>query len=102
MANKYETMSLTALKEEAKSKGLKNFSSMRKQELVDALDTLAEENNASISNSKISVVAEFQGNYNTTNTLNASNTTNASHTTSVANTTNASNAAGIQSNSRGK
>lgn len=82
MANKYETMSLTALKEEAKSKGLKNFSSMRKQELVDALNELSDENNASISaagttgiseSQKSSVVAEHGGNYNTNNTAGTQN-----------------------------
>ena len=41
MTDKYEKMSLAALKEEAKSKGLKNFSSLRKQELIDVLKTLS-------------------------------------------------------------
>lgn len=45
MADKYEKMSLVMLKEEAKSKGLKNFSTLRKQQLIDALRTLATEEN---------------------------------------------------------
>lgn len=37
MNKQYETMSLAALKETAKEKGLKNISSLRKQELIDKL-----------------------------------------------------------------
>ena len=37
MTNKIETMSLASLKEVAKEKGLKHVSTMRKQELIDAL-----------------------------------------------------------------
>lgn len=40
MDNNYEAMSMAVLKEIAKQKGLKNVSSMRKQDLVDALEGL--------------------------------------------------------------
>ena len=50
MADKYEKMSLVMLKEEAKSKGLKNFSTLRKQQLIDALRTLTSEKNTTSTN----------------------------------------------------
>ena len=40
MKNKLETLSLAVLKELAKEKNVKNFSSMKKGELVDALDEI--------------------------------------------------------------
>lgn len=43
MSNQYESMSLAKLREIAKEKGLKNITIMRKQEVIDALNNLVEE-----------------------------------------------------------
>ena len=60
MSNQYESMSLAKLREIAKEKGLKNITIMRKQEVIDALNTLVEEEKSTMNQVAIKPEAKQQ------------------------------------------
>lgn len=60
MSNQYETMSLASLREIAKEKGIKHISTMRKQEVIDALNAITPKETPIEANIKIESVPKVE------------------------------------------